>query len=326
VKRLLAALVAVAMVAGAWWIRQNVIDDGSGDAGDRLRLRCGTELAAVCQRLADGDDSITVTVEDEATTVDRLSTEGGRPEFDAWLTAGPWPAIVADERARADLDGEVLGDPSAVLARSPVTLVGPIDRMDALRAHCGDRPLWDCIGEASGQQWTAIGGQATWGAFRAGLTAPDVGAGLVALSQAVSAHLGRTDWDRLDLEESTPWLAPLAAAAVVERDPLRVLLTRPGSMSVAATLEAQSRPELDGPADRDRFTLLYPEPMVTADVTLTPAAGAGEVLERIGADRLSEALAAEGWRVGDPDLPSGPGLPSAGALQALRDEWAVLRP
>jgi hypothetical protein len=77
---------------------------------------------------------------------------------------------------------------------------------------------------------------------------------------------------------------------------------------------------------------------VTADVTLIPAAGrdAGELLERLGADRLADALAAEGWRVADRptadgieggrDLPDGAGLPSAGALQALRDEWAVLRP
>ncbi|UDY35734.1 hypothetical protein [Dermatobacter hominis] len=337
-KRFLAVLAAVAMVGGAWWIRQHVIDgDDGGGVGERVRLRCGTELRAVCQRLADEDGSITISVEDEGTTADQLAAPGATANFDAWLAAGPWAAIVADDRRQADVDDDVLGPPTKVLARSPVTLVGPADRMQALGAHCGGTVTWACIGDASGQPWAAIGGQPTWGPFRSGLAPPDTGAGLVALSQAVSSHVGTAAWDRLDLEESSPWLGQLVGAAVVDRDPLSVLLTRPGTMSVVGPLEQQSGPELAAAAVRDRYALLYPEPMVTADVTLTAPAGrdAADALDRIGPDRLAEALAAEGWRVpgqqtadgvDGPALPDGPGLPSAGALQALRDEWAVLRP
>ena len=338
-KRFLAVLAALAMVGGAWWIRQSVIDgDDGGGGGDTVVLRCGSDLRAVCTRLAEEDDSIRLSVEDEGTTADRLAQEGETADFEAWLAAGPWAGIVADDRQQNGLQGDVLGAPSRVLARSPVTLVGPADRMRALTEHCGSTPAWACIGDSSGQPWTAIGGQQAWGTFRAGLSAPDTGTGLVALSQAVSSHVGSSSWDRLDLEESSPWLSQLVGAAVVAPDPLSVLLTRPGTMSVVGPLEQESGPELATAANRDRFTLLYPEPMVTADVTLIPAAGgdAGDLLERIGPDRLADALAAEGWRVtdrpaadgidGGRDLPDGAGLPSAGALQALRDEWAVLRP
>jgi hypothetical protein len=337
-KRVLAVLAAVAMIGGAWWIRQAVIDgDDGGGTGDRVRLRCGSDLRAVCDRMAAEDASIVISVEDEATTADQLSGPSGEVNFDAWLAAGPWSAIVADDRAQAGLDDDVLGTPSEVLGRSPVTLVGPADRMAALAEHCGGAVTWACIGDVSGQQWVSIGGQGAWGTVRSGLAPPDTGAGLVALSQSVSSHVGSPTWDRLDLEESSPWLGQLVGAAVIDRDPLSVLLTRPGTMSVVGPLEQQSGPELAGAADRDRFALLYPEPMVTADVTLTAPAGQDldEVLDRIGSDRLSAALSAEGWRVpgrppadgiGGPQLPAGPNLPSAGALQALRDEWSVLAP
>jgi hypothetical protein len=336
-KRVVAVLAAVVMIGGALWIRQNVIEGEGGGGADRFRLRCGAELRAVCERLAAEDDAIAISVEDESTTSDQLSGPSGEVNFDAWLAAGPWPEIVADDRTQAGLDDDLLGTPSEVLGRSPVTLVGPADRMAALAEHCGGTASWACIGDVSGQQWAAIGGESTWGALRSGLAPPDTGAGLVALSQAVSSHVGAPTWDRLDLDESSPWLGQLVGAAVIDRDPLSVLLTRPGTMSVVGPLEQQAGPELADAADRDRYSLLYPEPMVTADVTMTAPAGRDldEALDRIGPDRLATALAAEGWRVpgqppaagvGGGPLPPASNLPSAGALQALRDEWSGLAP
>ena len=134
-KRLGAILVAVAMVGAAWWVRTSFIDDDSGGGnagGERLDLLCGSELADVCERLAAEDESLNVTIADDGDTADRLSTKRGTADFDAWLSAGPWPAIVADNRAAAGLRTDPLGGTSHVLGRSPVTLVGPTDRVEAL--------------------------------------------------------------------------------------------------------------------------------------------------------------------------------------------------
>lgn len=341
-KRLLAAVAAVALVGGAWWIRQNVIEGDSGSGGGaadgQLRLLCGSDLEQVCRQLADGDESMVVRVEPEGTTADRLSTPEAEVDFDAWLTAGPWPAIVADNRRVAGLDGDVLGDTGAVLGRSPVTFVGPTDRVDALAANCGGTLTWVCLGESSGQPWASVGGQTTWGTVKAGLAPPDGGAGLVALDQAVADRTDRTDWDALDLQDAEPWLSQLVGAATVDPDPLNVQLTRPGSFSFSTPLEQASGPRLAQAANGGQYSLLYPEPMVTADVTLTAAAGqdADDLLDRLGTDRVGDELAADGWRVdgrtpargvgGGPALPSGSQLTSAGALQALREQWEALRP
>lgn len=327
------------MIGVAVVLRTHVIDaGGSSDHDGALRLRCGTDLAGVCRRLAEQDPTIQVSIADEGATADALAKKGAAADFDAWLVAGPWAGIVADDRRQAGLDEQVLAGPSRVLARSPVTFVGPKDRMDALAAHCGGTVNWTCVGDASGQPWSAIGGQQAWGTMKAGLTGPETGAGLVPASQAVATQSEATDWQRADLDDHADWLSGLVGPAFRTTDPLRTMLTQPGQFSVAAPLERQSGPEMARSQRRDAFSLLYPEPVVTADVTLVPAKGgnAGDVLQRLGVDRLAESLVADGWRVqGRPGtsgvdttrmLPADAQLPAPGALQALRDRWKELTP
>ncbi|MDQ3974238.1 MAG: hypothetical protein M3276_07875, partial [Actinomycetota bacterium] len=77
--------------------------------------------------------------------------------------------------------------------------------------------------------------------------------------------------------------------------------------------------------------LLHPDPVVTADVILAPLAGSAHqdrLRDLVGGADVAAALAAAGWRVqgrppvpGVPSqlvLPGEPGLPSPGALAALR--------
>lgn len=337
-RRLVALLAALTMIGVAVWLRTQFIDsDGTGADPTVLRLRCGTDLENVCRHLGEQDPSIEVSIADEGATADALAEQGAAADFDAWLVVGPWAAIVADDRHQAGLDEPVLGDPSGVLARSPVTLVGPKDRMDALATHCGGTVNWTCLGDASGQPWSALGGQQAWGVLKAGLAAPSSGSGLVALDQAVASEAGRTDWGTADLDDMSAWFTALVADAHVDPDPLTVLLTRPGTVSVVAPLEQRSVPTLRSHAQGSPYSLLYPEPMVTADVTLVPAAGreAADVLDRVGHDRLARALSTAWWRVpdrqgtpadvGGPPMPSTSNLASPGALQALRNRWTQTR-
>lgn len=343
-KRLLAALAAVGMVVGAVVVRDR-IDGGSGAGDDdALQLLCGTDLAAVCEALAAADDRLEVTIEDEGLTADRLS--GGRPDelgVDAWLTAAPWAGIVADNRATAGVEGDPVTSTSDVLARSPATIVALRDRAAALAASCVGSVTWSCIGEVAGRPWSDVGGEATWGSVRPGLSAPETGSGLAVLSQAVSSRTVSVDlpadWARNDLDDPavSGWFDQLVSQAKRAggsvTDPLARFLVAPATFGMVGALEEASGPSVERAANGSQVEVIYPEPVVTADVTLSSLgeAAADDVVDEIGRDRLLDELAAAGWRVpdresapgvgGGPALPDGSGLASPGALQYLRERW-----
>jgi hypothetical protein len=233
----------------------------------------------------------------------------------------------------------VLGRSSAVLARSPATIVAQSDRAAALGAACQGPVTWACIGRFAGRPWTEAGGQQTWGTVKPGLAAPVQGAGLVALAQAVASRLGTPDWASNDVDDPAvaAWFDQLVGEAkrvrVAGQTPLARFLVVPASFGAVGALESEAGPSVDEAANRKNLRVIYPEPVATADVLLTPAAGgtAAAVLDRIDRAQLLDALAATGWRVpgrddvagvgGGPDLPATAGLPSAGALQFLRGAW-----
>lgn len=349
-KRLAALVAAVVLVVGALWVRDRIDGDdggdgsggGGGDGGGDLVLACSRTMASACERL-DRIDGLSVRIEDDATTAEALAqADGASPDVDAWLTAAPWAAMVADERELAGRP-PVLAESSDALARSPVTMVARSDRAEALRSACGGNVTWACVGDAAGGPWTALGGDAAWGTVRPGLPAPDSARGLVVLAQAVASRLGGSDYASNDFDEDPafrPWFDRLVGAAKdtdLPGVPLSRFLVAPATFGVVGSLEAESGPELAGAANRGRFDVIYPEPVVTADVVLAPAAGsdAESVIDRIGRDRLTNALSRAGWRVPgaqpgrgvDPSvrLPDASGLPQPGVLAALRSEWEDVR-
>lgn len=325
-KRLGALVAAIAMVALAWAVRDLVIDDdGSGgdpggdDVPEQLRLTCATELKAVCDQLASG--AVRVELEDPGATADRLAQlpEGDDPGFDAWLADGPWAAMVTDDRQFGGQDGTVLGEPSAVLARSPAVLVVQDGRRAELEQACGGTITWRCVGEQAAT-------------LQVGLTAPDRGDGLVPLAEATAGFFERTDYSAVDFDEPgfRPWFDALTQLSrsnrvrLGDRSALDAAAGQAGTFNVVGSLEAQTATLLRG---RDDWSTIYPEPMSIAEVQLVPRAGldAGELLDSLDADQLAAALTAAGWRdsdgAGDPRLPAGAGLPRAGTLNALRDLW-----
>jgi len=328
VKRLGAVVLAVAMIVGAVVLRDRLDGStpGSRDDGEPFRLRCATELTQVCEDLAAERDDLVVRTEDAGRTADTLSAlpDGDRADFDAWLVDGPWPQIVADNRAFAGLDDGPLGQPSAVLARSPALIVTARSRSAELTSTCGGTLSWTCIGE-----------QARAG-LRVGLPTPERGDGLVVLAEATASYFGRTDYSSGDFEDPgfTGWFAGLTElstqTALGSQTPLARALAAAGTFSVVGALESQSAVLLRG---RDGYVTTYPEPMVTADVVLAPVAGieSGDALVRVDADLLAERLAATGWRVeGQPSadgvdtsvaLPDTANLPAPGVLQTLRELW-----
>ena len=333
-KRLLAAVAAIAMVAGAIAVRDVIDGDdtssgGNGGGSDEtFRLTCATELADACEAIEEARDDVVVTDEDPGATSDRLVelAAGEDPGFDAWLVDGPWEAITADNRSFAGTSGGVLGEASDVLARSPALIVAREETAADLAAECGGTITWRCVGEQAGS-------------LRVGLATPERGDGIVTLAEAVGSFFGTTDYAANDFAQPgfSAWFDDLTELSTQDsigrRSPLAAALAQAGLFDVVGALESQAARLLRG---RDGFAAIYPEPMSIAEVTLVPRDGidATAALDRLGSDTIDESLAAEGWRTGGSapgdlpegvdapaSLPDGANLPAPGVLQQLRELW-----
>jgi hypothetical protein len=345
-RRLFAVAGAVALVVAALAVRDRIEDDDAGAAGGDGRLVCATELATACQELA-ASEGVQVVVEPAGVTADALvaAADGGDEAvvgLAGWLAPEPWAEIVRTERARAAAP-PLLDRPSAPIARTPLVLAIWRERAAALRGRCGRPADWRCLAEVAGRSWADAGGEAAWGRVRPGHPDPSrTGAGLDVLGQIGTALTGRTDFSTADLEtdeflgpfnrleRSVPSFDPPAGSPFAQM----VLERAPTTYDAAGVYESEAAPALAGTAVRDRLTLLYPSPVVTADVVfagITGADGASELAETVSGEAARTALARAGWRVpGEPRargvprrpaLPPTSNLPSAGPAQALLATW-----
>lgn len=348
-RRLLAFLAAGLLIVAAVLIRSRLDAreaDQAADAQVTGTLVCIPEARAACDALAKAHPTMTVKVEEAGVTMEALWASGfslDQPTVDAWLAPAPYPAMVAETRARASLP-EALATPSRVLARTPMTLTIWTDRYQALSSTCpGGEVTWVCIGDVAGTPWADHGGQETWGPVKPGHPPADTSAtGLLVLAQASGQQLGRTDYASNDLEGNatfSAWFDQLETAVPTWNPPAgsalnQMLTTGRATFDLAGAFEAQAGPSVSTSRDKDRLTVLYPSPLATADLVVTPVAGsaAGSRLGRLlESDEAAAALAAAGWRVDgqpaaggirtDVALPDSSGLPRPGVLEALRRKW-----
>ncbi len=345
-RRLLALLAAAAMIAGAVAARSLIDDDdanasggppgGDSSNGDGGRVLCATEVEAACTVLADA--GFEVRTEPAGRTADALFGAGAGEDlgFDVWLTARAWPGMIEDRR-RADLSDPVLADPIDVGARSPVVIVSRTDRADVLAEACG--LTWSCIGDSVDTTWADLGGSPSWGEPKPGHSPPDIDTeGLLTTAQLTADFLDRTDYASNDLDRRySSWLAGLEAAVPDHTPPagtpLDQLLLTPAFFDVVGSIEAVAAPVVDTSRDRDRLTVVAPDPVITADVVAVAPANQNSAAEAIASrDDVRQALADAGWRAeGQPTLdmidptitlPDSDNLPAAGVLIALTDRWA----
>jgi len=340
-------LVLVALAVKGEWPFGGGGNGGGG--GGAVRLLCTTELEAACTQLAEHGGDVSVTVEPAGTTAQSLVAlpDNQRPDFDAWLAPSPWAQMVdVQRRGKRPL----FAKPSDAIGRSPLVVAVRADRKPVLDATppCNNAIDWKCIGAVAGRPWTDLpGGQPAWGTVKPGYGDPTVNAtSLLVLSQASSEFLGNRDYSRSDLQDNNDyldWLAGLERAvpklAPSAAGPFAGMLQQlpTATYDVVGTTEADAGPALAAaaPDRRQQLTLLYPEPVVTADVVVAAVAASPN---RDGADglagnsELAAALARTGWRVpgqpgargvrDTPALPRGSGLPAdPGWLVALQETW-----
>ncbi|HLM64692.1 MAG TPA: hypothetical protein VK306_10380 [Acidimicrobiales bacterium] len=335
-QQVLAAVGAIALVVGAVVVRGTIEGDdddgGGGGGGGDAAVVCPPELRATCETLADDRE---LRIEDTATTTEALVAAAGTDDVEpaVWLVPAPLADAVRSERD--DPEGEaVVGEPTAPLARSPVALVIWEDRAAALEAGaCAGTVEWRCLGDAADRPWTDVGGEATWGRLKVGVTDPDTATGTVVLGGATAGYFDSPDYASNDFDASLAgWLGALGAdaAAADQGDPVDLMITRgPGEFSAVGALEAEARTA----AGRADLRVLYPAPVATADLVAVPIGDAGGAADDVaGDDDLRGALATAGWRVegeatapgvdADASLPADDdGLPGGGVLRALVALW-----
>lgn len=333
-KQLGALVLAVSLVVGAALVRGAIAGGDGGSTGDgELTVVCPPELEDACAVLS-GD--VEVRFEAAAATAARLEesdphevTDGSGDEV--WITTRPWAEAVVDQRTRSGAR-PLLGEPSAVIARSPVVVVAWNDRADALvEGPCAGGLSWRCLGDVADRSWSDVDAPASWGRVRVGLAPPDGAAGLAVLGGATAGFFGHADFASNDFGgDLAGWLGALGATPVPSgEDPVARMLTRgPGEYSAVGTVEAHARPA----AGRTDVRVIYPAPIAVAELVAVPVGDDGDGAGRIAGDsRLRAALADAGWRVDgedpvpgvDPDvaLPDDDGLPDGSVLWALHARW-----
>lgn len=319
-RRVLALIGAAAMVAGSIAVRSR-LDRKEEDRSNPVRVVCAAELGPVCDALR--GTAARVTVEPAATTADRVGrSTADDPGLDGWLVPAPWPQMV-DGRRRQNALPALFTDVAAPLARTPLVLVVDKTLEDRIASRCGGTVGWKCLGDQA-----APAGPAT-----PRHPEPGTAFGALILGQATAAFFGRVDdLSTFELEDATfaRWFSALerAAPAIASgASPLEEMLgSRFATYNAVGTTEAEATSAVAASALRERARVLYPSPMATADVVLAGASGPPvRRLREIVDEPARKALAGAGWRVGAagppgaPPLPSTPGLPSPGLLDALRE-------
>ena len=305
-RRLLAIVVAVGLIGGAYAYRTR--GDGPADEQglQRQTLICATELADVCSDLGDTISGLTIRVEPAWVTFDRL-LDPGRGEVDLWLTAGPWPQML-NERLERTQQRPLFEDPFAV-ASAPLSVV--IYNDDLGRLPCPSQPTWDCIGTA-----------AAAGDIRLGAPDPDrEGAGMLVIAAATGAHVGDPEFASNDLTGEHEARVTALGRRVDEHaaTDLATMLSAPALLDAYADVLPPSNAIVSTAAARDRVTIAVPTPVATAVVFFAGVGDEGNRAADVFQGLVANALEEFGWNAQPPPDAEGDGLPSPGVLEALRE-------
>ncbi len=297
----LAAVAAAAAMVGAAVIGRNALDTKSERDGLRLTVVCDPLAEVFCQAAAAADDRLTIKVESPDVTTKRLTglNAGERPDFQAWVSVGPWLQMA---------DGRRSGQPplqtgTAVVASSPLVLV----TLTGQTIRCSGKPPAGCLPLERN---------------RLGLPSPlRSGVGLVGLAQIVLARTGiaASELDRGGIESGAAGAAIDAVARATDPNPAGLgqqlaanfSLANPVVTTQAATAPVAGRVAIVTSDPPLRAVLQVGFLDALAQTPLSSAEPAGRALAKAAVDA--------GW---EPAGDLAGGLPDPGVLAALQDAWS----
>lgn len=302
-RRLGAAGLALLLIAGAWLLRDRVIEDDRVTPGDEQRpadvLVCASELRELCRDVASSlAGELTVTVDEAGDTLDQLAA--GTDAAPLWLTFDRFPQMLDTLRSAARV--EPITYAVRPLARSPLAVVSRADSTASLTESCGDPIALACLADRTDLSPT----------FAPLQTAT----GMLAVAAAVASYGSGATVDLGDVQFLL-WARRLEAAGARSLSggtAVQTIQTRP-TFAVAVGAEA----ELNA-ARRDAFDVLYADPVAYLDVVLVVPDGVDPPSGL--ADSLADGLLAAGWQGAEPSTPNG--LPDPGIVLAVRDFWEDL--
>ena len=335
-KRLGALAAAVLLVVVALWVRGRI---GGGD-GIKLgggettgTIACATEVARACEAIQAANPGVEIHIEAAGSTVDGLAAPStpSEADFDAWLVPQPYAATAAE--LLETLTPSPLGAPSTPIAHSRLGFYVHTTRADTLTKHCGGAVGWGCVLDAASKgSWQAIGGESTWGPLKPHLADPSEATGLLALGGAAAAVI-EPPVDSGAIQDNLDF-----AGALSSLKRARTLAGRPSSgalQQMLATGASVTDVVVALGAERDRFpaaaaskaTLLYPAPVVSAEVVAVPRRGseqAADLIDLLTGDEGRDALTSTGWQPGAAPAAQ-KNSPSPGAHVVLRNLWEEIR-
>jgi hypothetical protein len=323
--RLLAAVVAIALVAAAFVARGALSgDDGDGPTGagpdataepgsdgdETFQVICDADLGeATCDAVeaSPGVDVVEILNADEVGSAPPEELAG----YDAWLTVDPLPAVVDAARFFADLPPFTTEGARLEVASSPLSLLV----FDDTRLDCPDPATWDCLVEP----------------VRPGVAVPDpaTSMGTVALAAGAAGLLDDTGFgidgfrDSPARDELADLLEDVDAAAGGSTARQTASMLVPGTASGAVTTADLAAGRADTVGGRGRGLRSVPlTPAVTVGIVLVGlgAGGADAVgaLGDVASDQtVLDALAEAGW-AGEPAASSG--LPAPDVIDAMRED------
>jgi len=296
----LVAVVAAAAMVGAAVVGRNALDTKSERDDLRLTVVCDPLAEVFCQAAAAADDRLTIKVESPDVTTKRLTglNAGERPDFQAWVSVGPWLQMADGRRGgQAPLQRGTVS-----VASSRLVLV----TRSGQTIGCSGKPPAGCL---------------PLDRNRLGLPSPlRSGVGLAGLAQIVLARAGiaAAELDRGAIESGPAGAAIDVVARATDPNPASVGQQVAANFSLAnpvVTTQAATAPVAG------RVAIVTSDPPLRAVLQvalLDPLAQGPLGTEEPAGRALAKAATDLGW---DPAGDLAGGLPDPGVLAALQDAW-----
>ncbi|HUG85927.1 MAG TPA: hypothetical protein VMM13_15295 [Euzebya sp.] len=323
-KTILAVIAAAALIAGALFVRTEVLDGRSLVDG----VTDGSQVA-VGEEAPQPEEDVRVAC--DAALGDGCPAGAGRLSLDALLTAFQQqevafevliaPSAVVELIESSQTSQARFGNDRTTIATTPLIAVVQASQAEAVEQACGTDVTWRCLGEL-----IEDGGTRT--AF------PDPRSrteGITVLAALAGGFFETTSYNANSFGDAAflGWLDGVRAGSSTDPDPVLTLIARSGAENNSAiTIEATGLLTAQQGSDRLATEIYWPAPVASLSVVAVGIGGADPDAAADTVDAAGQALGEAGWRGpdgapidGGPAIGDDDGLPSGGVLFSLRGEW-----